>query len=75
MLEANRRRVQRLNGLEIWMFILGRTLIAFGAGVLLMRYFPTIAVPLAWPAIVIGVAAFLYASKGLLRDPPTAPTE
>ena len=30
MLEANRRRAQNLTGLEIWFFILGRVLLAFG---------------------------------------------
>ena len=73
MLESNRRRVQGLTGLEIWLFILGRVLIAFGIGVLAMVYFPSVAPTLAWPALVVGVLILLYASRGLLRSPPPKP--
>lgn len=74
MLEANRSRVQQLTGLEIWMFLVGRSLLAFGAGVLLMSYFPAVASPVAWPAVAVGLALFLLASRGLLRGKPTKPT-
>ena len=73
MLESNRRRVQQLTGLEIWLFIIGRVLVAFGAGVLAMIYFPSVASGLAWPALVLGTLIFLVASRGLLRRPPDGP--
>lgn len=73
MLEANRSRVKQLTGRQIWMFILGRSLMAFGAGVLVMSYFPTVASPLAWPAVVVGLVLFIIASRGLLRR-QSAPT-
>ena len=74
MLESNRSRVQQLTGREIWMFILGRSLMAFGAGVLVMGYFPTVASPLAWPTVVVGLVLFLIAARGLARrrSSPTA---
>jgi hypothetical protein len=43
MLERNRSRVQNLTGLEVWFFILGRVLLAFGLGVLAMAYVPAFA--------------------------------
>ena len=73
MLESNRSRVQGLTGLEIWLFIIGRVLVAFGSGVLAMAYFPSIASPVAWPAIVVGVVILLVAARGLLRRPPHTP--
>lgn len=54
MFEGNRRRVQNLTGLEIWLFIIGRGLIAFGLGVLAMIYFPALAASIAWPTILMG---------------------
>ena len=73
MLESNRRHVQQLTGLEIWLFIISRVLVAFGIGALAMTYFPSVASTLAWPAIVVGALAFLVASRGLLRQPPDEP--
>lgn len=70
MLEWNRSRVQRLTGLEIWLFIIGRVLVAFGIGVLAMTYFPPAASAVAWPAVVTGAVILLVASRGLLRRPP-----
>lgn len=69
MLEENRNRVRNLTGSEIWLFIIGRSLMAFGVGVMAMTYFPDAAAPLAWPTIVIGLLLFLAASRGLLRKP------
>jgi len=48
MLEGNRSRVQNLTSLEIWLFIIGRVLVAFGVGVLAMIYLPATAANLAW---------------------------
>jgi len=68
MLEGNRQRVQNLSGGEIWMFIMARVLIGFAAGIFAMRYFPTAASYLAWPALVAGALLFILASKGLSRS-------
>jgi hypothetical protein len=73
MLEGNRRRVQNLTGLEIWLFIIARVLVAFGVGVLAMIYVPLVAANLAWPAIVVGLVALVVASRGLLRKRPIEP--
>jgi hypothetical protein len=70
MLESNRRRVRQLTGLEMWLFIVGRVLAAFGLGVLTMTYLPSVASLLAWPAVVVGMLILLVASRGLLRKPP-----
>jgi hypothetical protein len=69
MLESNRSGVQRLTALEIWLFIIGRVLAAFGVGALAMTYFPAVTSTLAWPAVVAGVVILLVASRGLLRRP------
>ena len=70
MLEANRSRVQNLTGLEIWLFIIGRVLVAFGLGILAMIYVPSLAANLAWPAMVVGLAALVVAFRGMLRKHP-----
>jgi hypothetical protein len=71
MLERNRSRVQNLTGLEIWFFILGRVLLAFGFGVLAMIYVPAIASVAAWPALGAGIILLVLASRGMFRkDPP-----
>jgi len=67
MLEGNRKRVQQLSGPEIWAFIIARVLISFALGVFAARYFPGIATSAAWPALVLGIALFTLAAKGLLR--------
>jgi hypothetical protein len=67
MLEGNRRRVQNLTGLEIWFFIIGRVLLAFGLGVLAMIYVPDIASFSAWPTIAVGIVFLLLASRGIFR--------
>jgi hypothetical protein len=74
MLESNRNRVQNLTGLEIWLFIIGRVLVAFGIGILVMVYFPSVASMLAWPAILVGIVIYLIASRGLFRKKPQPPT-
>ena len=70
MFESNRRRVQNLTGLEIWFFIVGRVLVAFGVGAVTMAYFPAFASAVAWPAIIGGGVLFLVASRGLFRVRP-----
>ena len=71
MLNWNAGKVKNLTGLEIWLFIIGRGLVAFGAGVLAVRYFPEIAEPMGFPAVAIGLIVFLVAAKGLFRQSPS----
>ena len=71
MLRANARRVQNLTPTEIWLFLLGRVLVAFAAGVFVTEYFPQIAAPIAIPTFVIGAVLFAIAAKGLWRKAPT----
>lgn len=69
MLSWNQRKVQQLSGTEIWLFIVGRVLAAFGVGVLAPSYFPDSRL-LGWPAVAAGVLFLLVAAKGLKRKPP-----
>lgn len=71
MLNWNAGKVKNLTGLEIWLFIIGRGLAAFGIGVLAMRYFPQFVEPLGFPTIVIGLLLFVVAAKGMFRRPGT----
>jgi hypothetical protein len=66
--------VQSLTGLEIWLFIIGRVLVAFGIGALAMAYYPSVASTLAWPAVLAGIVILLVGSRGLFRRPPEKPT-
>jgi Ca2+/Na+ antiporter len=67
MLNWNASKVKNLTGAEIWLFIVSRVLIAFGAGVLFAQYFPRIAEQLGLPAVVIGLLLFVFAAKGMFR--------
>ena len=69
MLNWNAGKVKNLTGAEIWLFIIGRGLAAFGVGVLSVRYFPQIAEPLALPTIVVGLLLIFVAAKGMFRRP------
>lgn len=69
MLNWNADKVKNLTPAEIWLFIIGRVLIAFGLGALLTRYYPQIGFVASVPVIVIGVILFLVAAKGLRRAP------
>jgi len=64
MLKWNQKKVQQLSPVEIWLFIIGRVLIAFGIGVFAVQYFPEIANTLALPAIIIGLVVMVIALKG-----------
>jgi hypothetical protein len=68
-LKSNHQRVKNLTPLELWAFIVGRALAAFGVGVLAVRYFPGIAPSLGVPALAVGVIVLLVAAKGLARRP------
>jgi hypothetical protein len=67
MLKWNADKVKKLNGTEIWLFILARVLVGFGLGDLFAGYFPQLVFQVAIPAIAIGVIMFLIASKGFFR--------
>lgn len=69
MLESNRQRVKNLTGAQIWLLIVGRVLAGFGVGVLAMVYFPSVAAPLGWPALVVGALMFAVAARSFFRRP------
>jgi hypothetical protein len=70
MLNWNAGKVRSLTGGEIWLFIIGRVLVAFGLGVLGMRYLPDIASPLGLPTVIVGLLALVVAAKGMWRGNP-----
>jgi hypothetical protein len=67
MLNWNAGKVRSLTGTEIWLFIIGRVLVAFGLGVLAVRYFPELTSPLGLPAVIVGLLALVVAAKGMWR--------
>jgi len=68
ILSWNAQRVRNLSGAEIWLFILGRGLMALGAGAFLGVHYPQIANPLAIPMLVAGIVLFAVALKGFWRN-------
>ncbi len=72
LLKNNHRRFQNLTPLEIWGFIVGRVLVAFGVGILAMQYFPQYAVWLSLPCVVVGALLFVLSTRGLARKAPTS---
>jgi hypothetical protein len=73
VLAWNQRKVRLLTPGEIWLFIVGRGLLAFGAGILLVRYVPSAD---AWgvPSLVAGLLCLVVAAKGLRRQAPDEPS-
>jgi uncharacterized membrane protein (DUF485 family) len=69
MLNWNAKKLQNLTGTEIWLFILGRVLVAFAIGVLAAQYFPRLGAPIAVPLLIVGVILFAIAARGLWRQP------
>ena len=67
MLKRNAEKVKNLSGTEIWLFIVARLLIGFGAGAILAKYYPQLILPAAIPILVVGVVLFAVAAKGLGR--------
>jgi Na+/melibiose symporter-like transporter len=67
MLTWNAKKVQNLTGVEIWLFILGRVLVAFAVGIFVSQYFPRVGTLLAFAALAIGAVLFAVAAKGLWR--------
>lgn len=71
MLAWNQRKVRQLSPGELWLFIIGRVLAAFGIGVLAMRSFPDLVGPLGLPAVLVGLVLLLIATRGLFRTGET----
>jgi len=71
VLKSNQSRVQNLSPLEIWGFIAGRVLAAFGLGILAAQYFPKYAPQLGVPLLLVGVVLLALAATGLRRRPPS----
>jgi hypothetical protein len=67
MLKWNTGKVKNLTPTEIWLFIVARVLVGFGAGAVLMRYYPSIVAPLGFPILIVGLVLFVVAAKGLAR--------
>ncbi len=67
MLKWNAEKIKLLTPIEIWLFIIGRVLVAFGLGILGMKYLSQWVGHLDIPAIVLGLIALLVALKGIKR--------
>ena len=72
MLVWNQQKVRQLSPGEIWLFIVGRVLAAFGAGVLLAAYIPS-ADGVGWAALIVGIVLLVLAGKGMFRKPAATP--
>ena len=64
VLGSNAQRVKNLTPAEIWLFIVARVLVGFGAGALLAMHYPLIVRPIALPVLVLGVLFFAAQPKG-----------
>jgi len=69
MLAWNAQKVKKLTSNEIWLFIIGRVLVAFGMGIVAMKYFPMLVEFLDIPVILIGALCLVIAARGLKRRP------
>jgi hypothetical protein len=67
VLAWNQRKVRQLTPGEIWLFIIGRVLAAFGLGALATRYVPALAGTLGAVIAAVGVASLVIAGRGLTR--------
>ena len=68
MLAWNQRKVRQLTPGELWLFIIGRVLVAFGLGVIAMQRLPELVGPFGWPTALGGVVLLLIAGKGMARS-------
>ncbi len=67
LLESNAERVKSLSPVGIWLFIVGRVLVALGVGILAMAYFPQFALVAAWPLVGVGCVVLLLALRSFRR--------
>jgi membrane protein implicated in regulation of membrane protease activity len=63
----NFSKYKNLSGGEIQMLMSSRALVNFGLGILVMNYFPRIAIWLAIPSILIGLVLLVWAGRGFFR--------
>ena len=72
MLKENAERVKRLTTGEIWLFIIGRVLAAFGLGVWFALLWPaSSARAIGTTALVVGLICLAAALPGLFRKGPS----
>lgn len=67
VLAWNQRQVQKLSPGEIWLFIIGRALVALGLGIVAALYYPGVSRAAALPLIVVGLLCLVLASRGFFR--------
>jgi hypothetical protein len=67
VLAWNQRQVQKLSPAEIWLFIIGRGLVALGVGIVAALYFPDLSRAAALPLIIVGLLCLVLASRGFFR--------
>jgi hypothetical protein len=68
LLKWNQRKVRQMSPGELWMFIIGRGLVALGLGILLAEYFPLAGRYLAVPFIVVGLVVLLVGARVFFRQ-------
>jgi len=69
LFERNAQYVKNLSPTGIYLFVLGRVLLAFGGGSLLAVYFPNLSFRLAWPFIGLGLLLLVVAFLGFTQPP------
>jgi hypothetical protein len=69
VLKSNQSRVQNLSPLEIWGFIVGRALAAFGLGILAAQYFPRYAPQLGFLCCWLGSCSWRSQPMAFAEDP------
>jgi hypothetical protein len=63
----NFAKYKNLSNWEIQMLMSSRAFVNFGLGVLVMNYFPKIAIWLAVPSILVGLVLLVWSGKGFFR--------
>jgi hypothetical protein len=67
VLAWNQRQVQKLSPAEIWLFIIGRGLVALGVGIVAAWYVPDLSRAAALPLIIMGLVCLVFAGRGFFR--------
>lgn len=70
MLSWNAQNVKNLTPNEIWLFIVSRVFMGFGAGALLAKYAPRIVGPIALPVLIVGLIFFFGRGERLEKADP-----